>query len=251
MLRSTRINKGFFGARGLSLERGLMDLNPDEVRLKQQMAAACERVIGIFDGTKWQRSALLSFVPADRVDAIVTDAARRPRLVAAWRERGVEVSSAEPAARARRALRAAPDLLRGRDELGSRLMATMVAVDLGAQSGRVALGRFDGERLSRRRGAPLPERARARRTGRSHWDVLRALRGRARRARARPPRETGGHVDSVGVDTWGVDFGAARPAGPAAREPRPPPRRAHARARRRACSRACRRASSTSGPASS
>ena len=27
-------------------------------------------------------------------------------------------------------------------------MATMVAVDLGAQSGRVALGRFDGERLS-------------------------------------------------------------------------------------------------------
>ncbi len=27
-------------------------------------------------------------------------------------------------------------------------MATMVAVDLGAQSGRVALGRFDGERLT-------------------------------------------------------------------------------------------------------
>ena len=27
-------------------------------------------------------------------------------------------------------------------------MATLAAVDLGAQSGRVAVGRFDGERLS-------------------------------------------------------------------------------------------------------
>src|ERR687895_903372 len=49
VFRTTRINTGFFGARGLSLERGLMDLNPDEVRIKQQMAAACERVVGIFD----------------------------------------------------------------------------------------------------------------------------------------------------------------------------------------------------------
>jgi DeoR/GlpR family transcriptional regulator of sugar metabolism len=95
-LRATRIDKGFFGARGLSLERGLMDLNPEEVRLKQELAAACERVIGIFDGTKWNRSALLSFVPAERVDAIVTDAGAPDELVGAWRERGVEVVTAAP-----------------------------------------------------------------------------------------------------------------------------------------------------------
>jgi DeoR family transcriptional regulator of aga operon len=96
VLRSTRIDKGFFGARGLSLERGLMDLNPEEVRLKQEMAAACERVIGIFDRTKWNRTALLSFVPADRVDAIVTDDGAPPELVQAWREHGVEVVTAAP-----------------------------------------------------------------------------------------------------------------------------------------------------------
>src|SRR5438105_10279883 len=96
MLRATRIDKGFFGARGLSLDRGLMDLNPEEVRLKRELAAACERVIGLFDGTKWQRSALLSFVPADRVDAIVTDAGAPPALVRAWRARGVEVAAVEP-----------------------------------------------------------------------------------------------------------------------------------------------------------
>ena len=44
VLRTTRINKGFLGARGLSISRGLMDLNPDEVSIKQEMAAACEQL---------------------------------------------------------------------------------------------------------------------------------------------------------------------------------------------------------------
>ena len=38
-------------------------------------------------------------------------------------------------------------------------MATLAAVDLGAQSGRVAVGRFDGARLDVSRGAPLRQRA--------------------------------------------------------------------------------------------
>jgi DeoR/GlpR family transcriptional regulator of sugar metabolism len=101
LLRATRINKGFLGARGLSLERGLMDLNPDEVRIKQEMADACERVIGILDGTKWHRSALLSFVPADGVHAIVTDAGAPADQVEAWRARGTEVVTAEVAPRER------------------------------------------------------------------------------------------------------------------------------------------------------
>ena len=39
-LRTTRISKGFLGARGLSLEAGLMDLNPDEVRIKGRWPAS-------------------------------------------------------------------------------------------------------------------------------------------------------------------------------------------------------------------
>src|SRR5207342_396027 len=96
VLRGTRIDKGFVGIRGISLDRGLMDLNPEEVQIKREMAAACERVIAIFDKTKWHRSALLSFVPSDRVDAIVTDSGAPPELVQAWRDRGVQVETAEP-----------------------------------------------------------------------------------------------------------------------------------------------------------
>jgi DeoR/GlpR family transcriptional regulator of sugar metabolism len=95
MLRSTRINKGFLGARGLSIERGLMDLNPDEVRIKQEMADACEQVWGILDGTKWHRSALLSFVSMDDLTGIVTDPTAPAEEVAAWRAAGVDVVIAD------------------------------------------------------------------------------------------------------------------------------------------------------------
>lgn len=96
VLRNTHINKGFFGARGVSLERGLMDLNPDEVRLKRELAAKCEQVVGVFDHTKWSRSGLLTFAPAERVSAIVTDSQAPPGPLDAWRSLGVEIVVAEP-----------------------------------------------------------------------------------------------------------------------------------------------------------
>src|SRR5207244_10272283 len=93
------------GARGISVERGLMDLNPDEVRIKQEMAEACEQVIGIVDGTKWHRSALLSFVAPDQVHALVTDASAPVDQVEAWRARGVEVVVADVVERERTSIR--------------------------------------------------------------------------------------------------------------------------------------------------
>jgi DeoR/GlpR family transcriptional regulator of sugar metabolism len=96
VLRSTRINKGFLGARGLSLERGLMDLNPDEVRIKQEMADACEQVYGIIDGTKWHRSALLPFVQVEDLAGVITDLGAPIDQVDAWRAEGLEVITADP-----------------------------------------------------------------------------------------------------------------------------------------------------------
>jgi DeoR family transcriptional regulator, aga operon transcriptional repressor len=99
VLRTTRINKGFLGARGISLERGLMDLSPDEVRIKQEMADACEQVYGIFDGSKWHRSALLAFVMAEDLSGIITDSSAPAAEVEVWREAGVEVMLVDPGPR--------------------------------------------------------------------------------------------------------------------------------------------------------
>jgi DeoR/GlpR family transcriptional regulator of sugar metabolism len=76
-----------------------MDLNPDEVRIKQEMADACEEVFGIFDGTKWHRSALLSFVPSNELAGVITDSSAPADEVAAWRAEGVEVIAVDPGPR--------------------------------------------------------------------------------------------------------------------------------------------------------
>ena len=80
----------------------------------------------------------------------------------------------------------------------------MAAVDLGAQSGRVALGVFDGDRLSVdevHRFPNVPVRAR----GTLYWDVLRLYEDVLDGLTAAGSKGTS--IDSVGVDTWGVDFG--------------------------------------------
>jgi rhamnulokinase len=79
----------------------------------------------------------------------------------------------------------------------------LVAVDLGAESGRVVVGTFDGGRLAleaAHRFANVPVML----GGTRHWDFLRLFSDitlELRRA------ATGGPVVSIGVDTWGVDFG--------------------------------------------
>jgi rhamnulokinase len=80
-------------------------------------------------------------------------------------------------------------------------MATMAAVDLGAQSGRVAVGRFDGERLDVEEVHRFPNEA-TRSDGRLRWDVTGLYRSALEGLRA-----LGERVDSIAVDSWAVDFG--------------------------------------------
>ncbi|MBU0638026.1 MAG: rhamnulokinase [Planctomycetes bacterium] len=88
--------------------------------------------------------------------------------------------------------------------------ASYAAIDLGAASGRVVLGAFDGQRLQleevhRFNNGPVAVLERL------HWDALRLLEeikaGLARCA-ARQQR-----LDGIGIDTWGVDFGLLSASG--------------------------------------
>jgi DeoR family transcriptional regulator of aga operon len=94
VLRKTRIGRAFFGARAVDAQRGLLDLNPEEVRLKKAMVAACTEVIGLVDHTKWTASALMPFAAPDRVTRLITDAEAPADRLSAWRDQGVEVLKA-------------------------------------------------------------------------------------------------------------------------------------------------------------
>ena len=83
-------------------------------------------------------------------------------------------------------------------------MTTMVAADLGAQSGRVAVGSFDGRRLEItevHRFPNVPVRTR----GTLSWDILRLYQDVLTGLRA--AGRSSGRIDSVAVDSWAVDFG--------------------------------------------
>lgn len=80
-----------------------------------------------------------------------------------------------------------------------------LAVDLGASSGRVLAGKFDGSKLALaevHRFANGPVRV----SNSLYWDVLALWQNILSGMRA-ASRQFGSSVKSIGVDTWGVDFG--------------------------------------------
>src|SRR2546425_6827670 len=79
----------------------------------------------------------------------------------------------------------------------------LLAFDLGAESGRGVLGRFDGRRLQLDVVHRFPNGS-VRTLDTMHWDVLR-LYGEMLAGLRVCATDRGG-VDSVGIDTWGVDF---------------------------------------------
>ena len=60
-LRQFNIQRGFFGAHGISLTEGLTDVSLEEAELKRPLVGMCRRVIATLDGTKWGRVGLDSF----------------------------------------------------------------------------------------------------------------------------------------------------------------------------------------------
>ena len=79
----------------------------------------------------------------------------------------------------------------------------VLAIDFGASSGRAVIGRFDGERIT------LEEIHRFSNDpvnlgGTLYWDFLRLFH-EVKQSLLKSKQY--GQVDSLGVDTWGVDFG--------------------------------------------
>jgi sugar (pentulose or hexulose) kinase len=79
-----------------------------------------------------------------------------------------------------------------------------VAIDLGAESGRAMVGKLDGARLELELAHRFPN-CPVRVAGHLYWDVPRLF-AEIQNGLALAAKQCGG-IASVGVDTWGVDFG--------------------------------------------
>lgn len=91
MVRRFNIQKGFFGAHGITLAEGLTDVSADEADVKRPLVAMCREVIAVLDATKWDRAGLASFADLSQIHTLITDAHAPVEMVAAIRAAGVQV----------------------------------------------------------------------------------------------------------------------------------------------------------------
>ena len=81
----------------------------------------------------------------------------------------------------------------------------LLAFDFGASSGRAVLGRFNGNKLELEEVHRFPNRP-VTVAGTMHWDVLRLFE-ELKTGIAAGAKAASGKLASLGLDTWGVDFG--------------------------------------------
>jgi DeoR/GlpR family transcriptional regulator of sugar metabolism len=73
ILDKFNIQKGFFGAHGITVEDGLTDVNADEAEVKRELVTMCRQVVAVLDATKWGQVGLVSFAPLERVNTVISD----------------------------------------------------------------------------------------------------------------------------------------------------------------------------------
>ena len=91
ILKKGNLRKGFFGGRGLTLNEGLTDANPEEVALKRKLVSLVHEVNVVVDASKFGKVAFASCAEVGEITRVITDDRAPADLVAALRDRGVEV----------------------------------------------------------------------------------------------------------------------------------------------------------------
>jgi DeoR/GlpR family transcriptional regulator of sugar metabolism len=91
LLREVNLRRGFFGGRGLTIAEGLTDPHQGEAELKRRLVATVHEVNVIVDASKLGKVSLAPSASMGEVHRVITDRDAPDAIVAALRERGVEV----------------------------------------------------------------------------------------------------------------------------------------------------------------
>lgn len=91
ILEKGNLQKGFFGGRGLTLEEGLTDANPEEVALKRKLVSLVRQVNVLVDGSKFGKVAFASCALPQEIDCVITDEHAPAQLIKALQTQDVKV----------------------------------------------------------------------------------------------------------------------------------------------------------------
>ena len=91
MFRRISGDSYFVSGNGFSLTSGLTGHNFYELELKKRFAEKCKRRIALVDSSKLNSDSTSSFIPADRIDVLITDSGISPEQAQEIRDFGIEL----------------------------------------------------------------------------------------------------------------------------------------------------------------
>ena len=91
LIQAMQVERGFFGAHGISLTEGATDVSQEQAQLKRLLSGLCRQVIVAVDATKWNQVGRYPFAKLDQITLIVTDSEAQVESIEQVRARGIEV----------------------------------------------------------------------------------------------------------------------------------------------------------------
>lgn len=93
MLRNLHFDLCFIGADAISLSSGVMAMDMDTVRFDAELAAQSKQVVILAHAAKFYRNSLISYVPLNKVSAIITDDSIQPSTLSEYRQKGIHIEA--------------------------------------------------------------------------------------------------------------------------------------------------------------
>ena len=91
MLERIKVHTAFLGCNGIDPQAGITNVNLPETEIKRRMLQAARRRILVADGSKVGEIELAYLCDVDDVDLLITDNSADSAILAALRERGMEI----------------------------------------------------------------------------------------------------------------------------------------------------------------
>lgn len=85
------LQKGFFSARGLTLDEGLTDPDHYGAEIKRRLLERSKTVIAVVDSSKWNQVSFATFARLGQLDHVITGSSAPPDLLQHLRARGVQI----------------------------------------------------------------------------------------------------------------------------------------------------------------
>jgi DeoR/GlpR family transcriptional regulator of sugar metabolism len=91
LLQRSRVDIGFFGARGITARDGMTETDIGEAALKQRMVHQSAMVVGVMDSSKFGATYFSAFALPHEIDQVITDLSAPQEIVAELRSRDIVV----------------------------------------------------------------------------------------------------------------------------------------------------------------